>query len=433
MPTIFILGLIGGLLVLAFVANRIFNLTRIPDIILLMALGVVLGPATHLVNAQRFSSATNLLGTVAIILVLFEGGLELDLRETLRALSRQPAPRHSCLHFQHGHRDVHRMQGAGTVSNRGIAGGRCARLHQQHGRPSRLAADADRRIGADHADAGGFLGRRAGRPDGRAADFMKLRSHGGSIAKGVLSGVLNQVGVATLFSVIVGVLWSRMLRVLSEQRFWQVLTFSIVLVLYAGMEALGANGLIAVLMFGLTLANFPGIDPDVVGSLGLGLGSQSHQSLLTFHSELAFLMRTFFFRADRSDCRHWHVPPPFAAHRGDHWGNLCCALDLDSDEPLGVARHWTERAGRDFVDAAARPHHGCACPGSHRSGGQRPRVSSRTVVCSDPGNQSSCGFRKLAGKKAATKRRHFNHCRSRGRRPRIGRDTRNRQQPPLDS
>ena len=81
---------------------------------------------------------------------------------------------------------------------------------------------------------------------------------------------------------IVGVLWSRLFRVLSEQRFWQVLTFSIVLVLYAGMEALGANGLIAVLMFGLTLANFPGIDPDVVGSLGLGLGRSPTSRCLHF-------------------------------------------------------------------------------------------------------------------------------------------------------
>ena len=85
-----------------------------------------------------------------------------------------------------------------------------------------------------------------------------------------------------------------LLRVLSEQRFWQVLTFSIVLVLYAGMEALGANGLIAVLAFGLTLSNFPGVDPDLGLSLPVTQMAESQQALLTFHSELAFLVRTFF-------------------------------------------------------------------------------------------------------------------------------------------
>ncbi len=98
-----------------------------------------------------------------------------------------------------------------------------------------------------------------------------------------------------LFAVTVGILWSRLLRVLSEQRFWQVLTFSVVLVLYAGMEALGAHGLIAVLGFGMTLANFPGIDPRLGLTTSVAAIADSQQALLTFHSELAFLVRTFFF------------------------------------------------------------------------------------------------------------------------------------------
>ena len=73
--------------------------------------------------------------------------------------------------------------------------------------------------------------------------LLGLRSQGGAVAQGLAHGLFNQVGIALLFTVPAGILWSRLLHVLSEQRFWQVLTFSIVLVLYAGMEALGANGL----------------------------------------------------------------------------------------------------------------------------------------------------------------------------------------------
>src|SRR5450432_3434424 len=112
---------------------------------------------------------------------------------------------------------------------------------------------------------------------------------------GLAHRFLGQVGVALLFAVIAGILWSRLLHVLSEQRFWQVLTFSMVLVLYAGMEALGANGLIAVLAFGLTISNFPGVDPSLGLTGPLTKLAESQQSLLTFHSELAFLVRTFFF------------------------------------------------------------------------------------------------------------------------------------------
>jgi cell volume regulation protein A len=74
MSAALVLGLVGGLLVVAFLANRVFGLTRIPDVLVLMMLGVLLGPVLGLVQAGTLAKATNLLGTLAIILVLFEGG-----------------------------------------------------------------------------------------------------------------------------------------------------------------------------------------------------------------------------------------------------------------------------------------------------------------------------------------------------------------------
>ena len=105
--------------------------------------------------------------------------------------------------------------------------------------------------------------------------------------------IRDRVGLALVFSICAGILWSRLLPVLSEERFWQVLTFSVVLVLYAGMDALGANGLIAVLAFGLAISNFPGILPDSNISTSI-IGITESQTLLAFHSELSFLVRTFF-------------------------------------------------------------------------------------------------------------------------------------------
>jgi potassium/hydrogen antiporter len=84
MSAALVLGLVGGLLVVAFLANCVFGLTRIPDVLVLMLLGVLLGPVLGLVQAAALAKTTNLLGTLAIILVLFEGGLDLDLRDTLK-------------------------------------------------------------------------------------------------------------------------------------------------------------------------------------------------------------------------------------------------------------------------------------------------------------------------------------------------------------
>lgn len=47
-------GLLGGLLVLAYVANRLSHRTRVPDVVVLLGCGIVLGPVLHVINASRF-------------------------------------------------------------------------------------------------------------------------------------------------------------------------------------------------------------------------------------------------------------------------------------------------------------------------------------------------------------------------------------------
>ena len=60
------------------------KLTRVPDIIVLLLIGVTLGPILHWVNPETFKGAVHILGMLALILILFEGGLELSLRQALR-------------------------------------------------------------------------------------------------------------------------------------------------------------------------------------------------------------------------------------------------------------------------------------------------------------------------------------------------------------
>src|SRR5450631_929787 len=79
----YLFGMLGGLLVLAFAANRLFRWTRIPDVVVLMATGVVIGPVLGWARADQFRDVTHAFGTLALILILFEGGLDLKIRETI--------------------------------------------------------------------------------------------------------------------------------------------------------------------------------------------------------------------------------------------------------------------------------------------------------------------------------------------------------------
>src|SRR5580700_10320750 len=76
-------AMLGGLLVLAFIANRLVRFTGVPDVIILMFTGVLIGPVLHWVDPEVFRGATHGFGSLALMLILFEGGLDLKLREIL--------------------------------------------------------------------------------------------------------------------------------------------------------------------------------------------------------------------------------------------------------------------------------------------------------------------------------------------------------------
>jgi cell volume regulation protein A len=77
-------ALLGALLVLAFVANRMVRYTAVPDVLILMATGLIIGPVLHWVKAEQFQRVSHGFGSLALMLILFEGGLDLKLREILR-------------------------------------------------------------------------------------------------------------------------------------------------------------------------------------------------------------------------------------------------------------------------------------------------------------------------------------------------------------
>ncbi len=288
-------GTLGGLLVLAFVANRLFRRSRIPDVVVLMATGLLLGPVLGWVNAARFEGIAHAFGTLAVILILFEGGLELDIRGTLRhfpgglllgtlGYAMTLALVTPVIWYTLRLPLLSALLVAAVVSCTSSAVV-LPILQQLEARPPLKVTLL---LEASLGDVLGVL---------TVGILLDIYEFSGSVAGEFFRRIFSEFTVSLLLALVAGFLWSRLLPLLSEQRFWQVLTFSVVLLLYAGSEALLANGLIAVLAFGLTLANFPGIDRRLLqATLAVEAPTEEHhQQILTFHSELAFLVRTFFF------------------------------------------------------------------------------------------------------------------------------------------
>src|ERR1700693_5459768 len=214
-----ILGLVGGLLVVAFLANRVFGLTRIPDVLVLMMLGVLLGPVLGLVQPGTLARTTNLLGTLSIILVLFEGGLELDLRDTLRHFPGSFLLASLAYVFSTALVAVIVVKGLGLPWTDGLLVGAvlgCTSstvvlpVLQQLG--AREPVKVTLMLEASWGDVLAVL---------TVGLLLGVGSQGGPVARHVLQGLLTQVGVAVVFACATGILWSRLLPVLSDARFWQ--------------------------------------------------------------------------------------------------------------------------------------------------------------------------------------------------------------------
>ncbi len=288
-------GLLGGLVVLAFVANRQFPRTRVPDVVVLLVVGLLIGPVFGLVDAGQYQVVTRAFGTLAIMLILFEGGLELNLRETFR-------------HFPGGfllatlgfflsmlvvagvmrwslHVPWVSAMLIGAVVGCTSSSILLPVLQQLHVRND---VKVPLLVESSLGDVIGVLTVRL---------LLDYAAQGGPMVRSFVGGFFWEMVVSLFFAIVLGLAWPRILPLLSEQRFWNILTFAAVLLLYALTESLGASGLVAVLGFGLVLSNLTHLEKEFV-ELAAGPGADApplHAHVHSFHSQLAFLVRTFFF------------------------------------------------------------------------------------------------------------------------------------------
>ncbi|MGA7990715.1 MAG: cation:proton antiporter [Thermoanaerobaculia bacterium] len=299
MESAFFVALLGGLLVLSYFADVLFESTRIPAVVLLIVAGVLLGSVFRLVPGTEFEKAAPYFGAVALVVILFEGGLGLDLEESARGLLAAT-----------GLAAVSFLLTAGTLTLfahaiLGLAWPSALALGSLLGVPSsavvlpiagKLGLRSDLRtvvvLEAALADVLGILG----------AEIAIEAAGGSSVTVLALRRLFLGFTIGAVVALFVGLFWSRVLRGLKATEghgYGEVLTFGVVLMLDGAVHTLGGASAIAVVAFGLVLSNEPVImarllrrplsteDEALFGELRVGV----HR----FANQLTFLVRTFFF------------------------------------------------------------------------------------------------------------------------------------------
>lgn len=105
--------------------------------------------------------------------------------------------------------------------------------------------------------------------------------------------IVSKFAIGTVFGVIFGVIWLGVLEKIAKVSYAYMLTLAVVLLAYATAEFLGGRGSLCSLFFGTMLGN----EKEVYRMLRIEkpINTIVDAGLKRFESEVAFLLRTFFF------------------------------------------------------------------------------------------------------------------------------------------
>ena len=277
-----IFGSIAALLLLAVSANRLSGVTHVPDLIVLLLIGIVLGPVLHWVNPRHFSGAIATLGTLALILILFQAGLEVRMREALRHLPAGLVLAILSYGFSvgliaiSGKYSLHLSWSDSFLIGAALgctSGSVVLPALQQIVSPECIKITLTLESSLGEILAVLMVG--------------SIVAVGGeqSMLTGIASGFTRSIGIAAALGIAMGAVWSKVWPRLANMPFNNVCNLGVVFALYALSRYLGGSGLLATLVFGVTLANVPRT-PHM---------TRQGLRMLAFHTELTFLVRSFFF------------------------------------------------------------------------------------------------------------------------------------------
>lgn len=284
--------LLGLLLIVAFGAELLFRSLRVPPVLVLMVCGLAIGPGLSLLPAEGFLAVAPHFGAIAFLLILFEGGLDLDLDRVLGGL--RAALSLALIGFVASGLLVLALASAlgwrwrdALVLAIVLAPVSGAILIPLLGR---LAFPASLRstlvLEAALADVLGVLALSLA---AQVVDVAGLRT---LVAVGTIFAALASVAAG----VAAGWFWPRATELLGEHRYVDVLTFGVALTLWGGVSTIGASGALAVFVFAFTLANRNEIRRAL--RLDTAVSAASTEELEALHSfvaQLTFVVRAFFF------------------------------------------------------------------------------------------------------------------------------------------
>jgi cell volume regulation protein A len=118
---------------------------------------------------------------------------------------------------------------------------------------------------------------------------------GQTSAQEIAVSLSSNIAIAVLLGIGLGLLWLNVLYFFRNQEYTYTFTLAAIFGVYVLTETLGGTGIIAIFVFALLIGNYETAISVLRLKLSLDELSKLKNSMQRFHSELAFMVRSFFF------------------------------------------------------------------------------------------------------------------------------------------
>lgn len=287
---IFSIFIIGGIVIFfGFVGDAIFKRTGIPDALWLILVGMLLGPISGVISIEFFSPVTTLFTTFALVFILFEGAVNINIRYLLKGMPKGSLL--TILSFIVSVAVITLISLAFLPLSQSILlgvilGGTSSAIVIPMVRRLKMRRDTSLAVIIESAISDVLCIICAL----TLINIINLRQF--SLPQ-TLNTLLSSFTIALTLGFAAGFIWLSCLKKMGEYAKSYMATIAFLLILYGIADyviGISGGGVIAAFAFGLVLGNSKKIFSDVSKEI-VGITASKR----FFYSEISFFLRSFFF------------------------------------------------------------------------------------------------------------------------------------------
>lgn len=284
---------LGILVFSAHLFAMIFSKKKIPDVLLLLIIGVLIGPVFKLVSPSDFGAVGGVFTSITLIVILFEGGTGISISDLNNSWKPTALLTFTgfivaalvvmgvCMSFG--------MNFLDSITLGAILGGTSSAVVIPLAQHLRLSNTTKTSLILESAitDVLCIV---------FALAFIDAARMGANLNVGKIAGnVIASFVLATFLGFISAMIWASLLQKIRSLRNSMFLTPAYLFIIYGLAEVLGYSGAIASLSFGITIANMDYFKFKFLEKYQKDKNLKLNENETSFVGEISFVLKTFFF------------------------------------------------------------------------------------------------------------------------------------------